>query len=43
MTETNRCPKCSNEGVPIIYGLVPLEPGGPRSDTFKAEDRGELR
>jgi hypothetical protein len=23
--ETKRCPKCGGEGVPIIYGLVPLE------------------
>ncbi len=41
--ETNRCPKCGGEAVPIIYGLVPLVPGGPRPEIFKAHDRGELR
>jgi len=41
--ETKRCPKCGGEGVPIIYGLVPLVPGGPRPEIFKAEDRGGLR
>ena len=41
--ETKRCPKCGGEGVPIIYGLVPLVPGGPRPEIFKAEDRGGHR
>ena len=41
--ETNRCPKCGGEAVPIIYGLVPVVPGGSRPVIFKAHDRGELR
>ena len=34
--ETNRCHKCGGEGIPIIYGLVPFIPGGPRPEIFKA-------
>ena len=43
MTEgSNRCPKCGSEAVPIIYGLVPFVPGGPKPELFKAQERGEV-
>ena len=40
--ETNRCPKCGGEPVPIVYGLVPFIPDGPRPELFKAQERGDL-
>ncbi len=41
--ETNRCPKCDGEGVPIIYGYVPqTEPGGEKPEIVKEQERGEL-
>jgi hypothetical protein len=43
MTEdSNRCPKCGGEAVPIVYGLVPFIPDGPRPEILEAKDRGEL-
>ncbi len=41
--ESNRCPKCDGEAVPIYYGYVPQSgPGGEEPEIVQAQERGEL-